>query len=413
MHQESNLYRRRGVPASCRFCFVIICLFFGNCVLADEPLAKRLPAGTKPFPQFTERIIDSQIGKVCYAVTLADINEDGQQDIVAVSENRVLWYENPSWQSHVMIEDQTPRDNVCIAPRDINGDGHIDFAVGAGWTKSGTLHWIERADSLEQPWKVHSIGKELWLHRARWSDVLGSGQSQLVISALNGSAENGARLLAFEVPTDPVNDRWMSTELNSEFNRMHNHWHLDLDQDQKMDTLTASQEGITLVQRIHEEWKATRLGHGASGDANTDQGAGEIKIGHLLDGTPFIVTVEPMHGHSLVLYQLPESGKFTDLWQRNVIDTGFQRGHALWTEDMDGDGSDEIVFGHSDTPDTFGVIVYDCSQNILTSWTKYVVDAGGMATEDLVVADLTGDGRPDIVAGGRATHNVKLYVNTR
>jgi hypothetical protein len=42
-----------------------------------------------------------------------------------------------------------------------------------------------------------------------------------------------------------------------------------------------------------------------------------------------------------------------------------------------------------------------------------VVDAGGVATEDLVVADFNGDGRLDIVAGGRATHNVKLYVNTR
>ena len=36
-----------------------------------------------------------------------------------------------------------------------------------------------------------------------------------------------------------------------------------------------------------------------------------------------------------------------------------------------------------------------------------------VATEDLMVADLTGDGHPDIVAGGRATHNVKLYVNTK
>ena len=30
-----------------------------------------------------------------------------------------------------------------------------------------------------------------------------------------------------------------------------------------------------------------------------------------------------------------------------------------------------------------------------------------------VGADFNGDGRPDIVAGGRATHNVKLYVNSR
>jgi hypothetical protein len=47
-----------------------------------------------------------------------------------------------------------------------------------------------------------------------------------------------------------------------------------------------------------------------------------------------------------------------------------------------------------------------------TVWKKQILDEGGMATEDLIVADLTSDGRPDILAGGRATHNVKLYVNT-
>ena len=34
-----------------------------------------------------------------------------------------------------------------------------------------------------------------------------------------------------------------------------------------------------------------------------------------------------------------------------------------------------------------------------------------VATEDLVVDDLNGDGWPDIVACGRATFNVKLYIN--
>ena len=43
---------------------------------------------------------------------------------------------------------------------------------------------------------------------------------------------------------------------------------------------------------------------------------------------------------------------------------------------------------------------------------KHLVDAGGMATEDLIAADVTGDGRVDIIAGGRATHNVKLYIHS-
>jgi hypothetical protein len=34
-----------------------------------------------------------------------------------------------------------------------------------------------------------------------------------------------------------------------------------------------------------------------------------------------------------------------------------------------------------------------------------------MACEDLKVADLDGDGRPEIIAAGRATKNVIIYWN--
>ena len=51
-------------------------------------------------------------------------------------------------------------------------------------------------------------------------------------------------------------------------------------------------------------------------------------------------------------------------------------------------------------------------RNAEGKWGKsLMVDDGGMATEDLAVADLNGDGRPEIVAVGRATGNVKIYWN--
>ena len=44
-------------------------------------------------------------------------------------------------------------------------------------------------------------------------------------------------------------------------------------------------------------------------------------------------------------------------------------------------------------------------------WKKHVIDNGGCAVEDAIAADFNGDGKIDIAAGGRATHNVVIYFN--
>src|ERR1700710_1161126 len=98
-----------------RCCLALVTLF---CV--GSTVLKQSFAG---FPKFVEQVIDPNIGEVCYAVTKADVNGDGMLDIVAVSENRVQWYEAPSWTKHIILEEQPERDNVCIAAHDIDGDG--------------------------------------------------------------------------------------------------------------------------------------------------------------------------------------------------------------------------------------------------------------------------------------------------
>lgn len=376
------------------------------------------------FPQFTAKTLDPEVGKVCYAVTVADVDGDGKQDVVAVTENRVLWYQAPDWKRRVIIEDQTERDNVCIAPLDIDGDGKIDFAIGAGWLGKhiGQICWLSRGASLEEKWHVHLIGNEPWTHRMRFANVAGGSRPQLVVSPLNKTQGDGVRLLAFDIPENPKTDKWPSRVMNASMNRMHNHWHLDWNGDGVSDTVTSSQEGVHLISAgpIRDgvvNWMATKLGQGAVGEKPETQGAGEIKVGKLKNGPRFVTTVEPMHGQACVVYVEPKAGeKITDgLWHRHVIDATLNRGHALWTSDIDGDGGDEIVLGFSDPGSGPikgpGVFVYKADDNSATKWTKHVIDNGGMATEDLVCADLNGDGRLDIVAGGRGTMNVKLYLN--
>ncbi len=367
------------------------------------------------FPQFEAVTIDPEIGKVCYAVSPADVNGDGKCDIVAVSENRIQWYENPTWTKHVILENQTALDNVCLAAHDIDGDGKVDFAVGAGWTKIGTIQWITRTADPNAKWNVHFIGKELSLHRMSFADVLGKGRPQLVLSPLLKTDGAGVRFEALEIPANPQTDRWMPTILDESLNRMHAHTHFDWDQTAPLDSIVGAQEGVFLIQRNTQgQFTKTQLGSGTDGDKPELRGTGEVKVGRWdQSGKRFLATVEPMHGTQAVVYFPPADG--TGLWKRHVLDDTLKQGHAAWTTDLDGDGRDEVVIGHREPgPGPVvgpGLYVYHNRGDVPTAWKKHVIDNGGCAVEDAFAADFNGDGRPDLVAGGRATHNVKLYLN--
>jgi hypothetical protein len=377
---------------------------------------------------FRAREIDPHVGNVCYAVTLADVNDDRLPDIVAVTENAVVWFENPTWKKRAIIEDQTDRDNVCIAPLDIDGDGKIDFALGAGWqpanTQSGgSIQWLRRGTSLDEKWSVHPISSEPTTHRMRWGDVLGTGRAQLVVSPLQGRGTkgpnwgdgNGLRLLAFSIPKDPAKDPWPAEVIDDSLHCMHNHWICDFYGTGRLGVLTGSWEGVHWFERRPGgKWDKAHLGSGNQ-ETTPFKGSSEIKPGRLAGKMAYLATIEPWHGHQVAVYTRPHGGERSAMWARHVIDDTIKWGHAVWTADLDGDSTDELIIGQRDPgPGAIkgpGVFVYRATDDSGTKWQTIVVDDGGVAVEDLVAGDLNGDGRIDLVAGGRATHNVKVYEN--
>jgi hypothetical protein len=377
--------------------------------------------------QFTGLELPTQLG-VGYAVRLIDMNDDGRLDIAIVDQTRILWLENPSWREHVLIEGQTRPDNVCFAPHDIDGDGKLDFAIGADWSldpkRAGQIAWITCGEQPGESWKLHPIGAEPTVHRMGWIDLDGDGKEELFVAPLLGRGtsrpnyqEQGVRLLSYQIPADPVKGPWEPKVISDEMHVTHNFSPTDLNDDGRLDLLVVSFEGVNLLERSDDgPWRRTLIGTGNQ-ETSPNRGASEIKRGRLAGGKDYIATIEPWHGHQVVVYTRPDSPqpKTGDwLWKRQVLDEDLKWGHAVWCANLDGDEDEELVIGVRDNLDDqrrCGVRIYDPQDADGLKWKRQLVDPGSVAVEDLAVGDINNDGREDIVAVGRATHNVKVYFN--
>ncbi len=368
--------------------------------------------------------------QVGYAVRTIDINDDGRLDIAIVDSKRVLWLENPTWATHVIYETPDAKfDNVCFAPHDINCDGRVDLALGSDWQANnadsgGSIGWLEHTAS--GPWKYREIATEPTTHRMNWVDIEGAGKPQLVVAPLKGRGSRAPgfeqtplRLLAFEPGSKPVDETWGRSVLTDQFHVMHNFEVTDLDNDGKSDLITASYEGVNWLQFNKSNAAADKvtIKHLGSGQLETPpkRGSSEIRRGKLADGRNYIATIEPWHGDKVVVYIAPDNWqKQTELWPRFILDEELAWGHAIAIANMDDDADQELVIGvRDDKSDSHrcGVRVYDPVDAANGKWNRQIIDAGGVAVEDLVVADLDKDGDQDIIAVGRATHNAKIYWN--
>ncbi|MCU0702554.1 MAG: FG-GAP-like repeat-containing protein [Fimbriiglobus sp.] len=422
-----------------RTALTIVFATAGMSAFADEPRLLDAPKPPDGFPRFKVQEIDTGL-KIGYAVIATDIDGDGKPDVVVVDQHKVVWYQNPTWKKRVILDGKTKPDNVCVAALDIDGDKLPELVLGAAWkpfdTKNpGTLQWLKRGKTLDDEWSMHEIPcDEPTVHRVRAIDLDGDGKPEIVMAPLMGrdaTKEKNwmdgrpVRILAYKVPAmDPEKkENWKPDVISEELHVVHNF--CEPAEGLLTQAFMVSYEGVFRMKRRGElrGWEAEKIGEGDQTNPNTNRGASEIATSRRDEPgknpayVRFAATVEPWHGNRVVVYTCDPKAKMAELWKRDVVDDQLRWGHAVKFADLDGDGVDELVAGVRDNPtkdDKFkeqrGVRLYRYVEKA-KKWDRYILEDGGVAVEDLTVADLNGDGKPDIVAVGRATGNARIYWN--
>jgi hypothetical protein len=256
--------------------------------------------------------------------------------------------------------------------------------------------------------------------------VDGDGKKELVSVPIVGRGAKAAqfdqapaRLVLYHIPEGGPSEPWPKEIIDETLHVTHGIAVLDFDGDGRDELLTASFEGVYLFDLRgngrSSQWRKTKLCAGNQ-EGKRARGSSEVCVGELRGGKRFIATIDPWHGNEVVVYLPPSIKKTEEPWERHVLDDSLSQGHAVCCADFNGDGSDEILAGFRGRGG--GICVYCCTDECGTRWEKSVLDEGGVAAQGFFAFDFglsdpsgKGDGLPDFVVTGGASHNVVLFLN--
>ena len=174
-------------------------------------------------PRFARTVIgelvnDSGPGAMNTFLLVADLDNDGYQDVVLSGRNgKMAWFKNPgreggAWQAYHMAE---VSDMECGGVAfDLDGDGYKDVILGGDY-RSDELRWWHNPGRPGAPWACHVIARtgHRQMHDAIIGEVTGDGRPSLVFWNQHSGETDGATLYRLPLPDDPTISPWPGLEV--------------------------------------------------------------------------------------------------------------------------------------------------------------------------------------------------------
>ena len=290
---------------------------------------------------------------------------------VAANEGFALTIEKPLIDAPVFVLHRVGDDHSeGVAVLDMNKDGRLDITSGA--------YWYEAPGWTRRKFREVGISGEFVVNCGEFTiDVDEDGDLDIVSA---GWQEDG--IYWFENPGS-VGPQWKKTLITPSLHT-EGMWRTDLDGDGKDEFLAVHYTASEVFYVTFAAGKPRKVHVGGKEGDEHGVGAGDIDG----DGKIDVVTTKGWYRQ-----ETPEKWEYRQEFE--LGDTGF----GVQVLDVNADGRNDLVFGRGHSYGMFWM--EQTAEGGKRGWKQHLIDGSFSQLHNMALADLDGDGKPEILTGKR------------
>ena len=352
-------------------------------------------------------------------LAIADIDADGRLDILVAADDAILWYGTgkgdvrDKWVQKVLVEKLPGVGRTEITS--MRRDKRWEIAAARGFKGRDELacayQLVPNETASALPWRAIEVGRlRGWPARLGWLRKENGNLLLLAVGVREYAQRNDKQTSGWldAYHQDAPKNIWKKESLFDHFPETFDletvhHFAGDL-------ARFGTQDGYIWV-FMHERPYASRI-LDALDEGHVNTSAGQIAGGDTPGGS-FIATIEPPWGEQLVIYsQCLKPGK-EDLFHRRIAANTLSQGSSLVCADLLGDGVSWVIVGSRDKtaegPRKGGIRGWHPVDGKLDKWEEVLIDKSLFPCDELIAADLDGNGTAELIARDADSGEVYIY----